>query len=163
MIVTDLIKEKADVNYKIYEENINKYYNNHKRDFNTSCLKNYIYKFYIQPDYASAHNNKHDVICSIHNYIDNLYFSFYDNYKNNSTKCTVTKELIDDVLLKDNSIENSTVKYIIEKTGYNKNIEEFLKISMQSAKSLPKFALWDVNKNNVYIFLAVLIDHIVTK
>jgi len=160
MIVTDTVKEQADKNFILYESNIDKYYNNHKRNFNTECLTDYIYRFYIQADYASAHNNKYDSISSINNYINNLYYSYYNYYKKRGIKYIVTQKIIDDVLFKDNIIEYSTVKYLVDKTGYNKDIESFLQISLESTKGLPKFALWEVSKNDVYVFLAILLDYI---
>lgn len=159
MIVSKIIKQQADKNFKEYEDNINKYYKNYSNNFDTECLTDYIYKFYIQADYASAHNNKYDTISLIHKYINNLYISYYNHYKRTDVKYIITKEIIDDVLLKDGKIEYSTVKYIIDKTGYDMHIEDFLKTSIESTKALPKFALWEVNKNNVYVFLAILLDY----
>lgn len=160
MIVSDLIKENADKNFKLYEDNINNYYNNYQRNFNTNCLTDYIYRFYIQADYSAAHEHKYDSITSIHKYINNLYSSYYNYYKKEGMKYIITKKIIDDILLKDNTIEYLTVKYIVDNTGYDKNIEDFLKASIESTKTLPKFALWEVNKNNVYVFLAILLDYI---
>jgi len=163
MIVLDKIKHVADPNYFIYENNIIKYYNDNERDYNTSCLKDYIYRFYVQPDYASAHNNKYEIICSIHDYVDKLFSSFYNHYKKKSMIHTVTRKLIDDILLEDTTISYTTIEYIIKNTGYNKSIEEFIKLSLESTKQLPKFALWEVNKIDVYVFLATLIDYVISQ
>lgn len=162
MILVDSIKEKADPNYKVYENNIIIYYGNQQTNFNTLNLTDYIYRFFIQADYASAHNHKYETIASIHNYINNLYNSYYNHYKKNDNKIIISQKIIDDVLFMDNTVEYSTTQFLVNKTGYNKDIEEFLKISIESTKPLPKFALWEVNKNNVYVFLAILLDHILS-
>lgn len=163
MIVTDHIKEKADPNYILYENNIIKYYGNQHRNFNTHGLTEYIYRFFVQADYASAHNHKYDSITSIHNYINNIYIAYYNHYKKKGAKTIITQKIIDDVLFTDNTVEFATILFLVNKTGYDKDIEEFLRISIESAKPLPKFALWEDNKNNIYVFLAILVDHVLSR
>lgn len=156
MYLIESIKEKADLNYKSYENNIIIYYNS-KTLFGACSLSNYIYKFYIQSDYYSAHKNNVETISNINTYIQNLYQVYYNHYTKNKY-IAVSCDIIDKLLLEDNSIDYLSVQFIVNKTGFDKNIEDFLKISFETCKQLPKFALWKANKNNAYVFLAKLLE-----
>lgn len=161
MILLNKIKYNADINYDEYETKVEQYYQN-KGMTNMVSLTNYIYSFYIQRDYKAAHDWNSVVIKKIELYIKNLYIEYIKYYIEGfvSKNFIITKEIINDYIMCYNS-HRKCIKYIIEISGYDLTINNFIETIFENNKNLPSFHLYDVDRKDVHICLAKLLDFII--
>ena len=160
-ILTNDIKTLSDHQYVLYESQIDKYYQ-HKHNYDNMSLTDYIFKFYIQLDYRGAFHYDSKKISDINKYVENLYVNYCNHYCKDDCR-EITKQMMDDLMIKNYMVKHRTINYILYNEGISKvNIKSFIESCFNDMKNLPPDSQWQIDRIDIYIFVSQFIDYFIS-